>query len=221
GVSLEPTRLVVQTDARRLEASELVIAGPSTLAHGLLAPLGDDVAKEIAPRGPGVRAAGLDLGLDALPEGAAKGAVGTREPTYVSVHSATAELAPRGAAVVHAALYLGDRAPRPKEDRAAIEAALDRAIPGWRPLVRAERFAPAALAASARVDAPHGLAGRPATTVGALTQHARGVHLVGDWVGPRGLLLDAVMASALAVARSIEARRSARMSRSSLAESAL
>lgn len=197
GLDTTSRGFVVHTDERRVAAADVVIAGPPSLAHGLLAPLGEEVARAITPSGPGLRIACLDLGLDRLPEGAAKGAFGTTEPTYVSVHSTTAKLAPEGAAMVHAALYLGDRAPRPREDRAAIEVALDRAIPGWRARVVVERHAPAALACGARVDAPGGLPARPSVRVDPLSRSGHGVYLVGDWVGSRGLLLDGVLASAL------------------------
>lgn len=216
-----PRGFLVRTDARALFARDVVVAGPPSLAHGLLAPLGDDVAAAIAPRGPALRLACLDLGLARLPAGAAKAAFGTREPTYVSVHSATAALAPRGGALVHAALYLGERAPRPKDDRAAIEVALDRAMPGWRSEVVIERFAPAAMATSARVDArAGGLAGRPAVRVAPLSDASRGVHLVGDWVGPRGMLLDGVLSSALEAARLVARARAPRSVATSAAISA-
>jgi len=192
----------IRANDRVLEARSVVLAGPPGLASTLLTPLGISVQ----PSGPPLRLACLDLALDALPEGAAKGAFGLREPTYVSVHSATAALAPPGSAVVHAALYLGARAPEPVADRRAIEVALDRAIPGWRRHVVLERSAHAALASSARVDAPHGLAGRPAVEIEALASPRGGAFLVGDWVGARGVLLDGVLASALEAARRITSR---------------
>lgn len=220
--ALEPSSrgFVVRFEDRTLAADDVVIAGPPSLAQGLLTPLGDDVARAIRPSGPALRLACLDLGLDRLPEGAAKGAFGTTEPTYVSVHSATAKLAPEGAAMVHAALYLGDRAPRPREDRAAIEVALDRAIPGWREHVVVERHAHAALACGARVDAPGGLAGRPSVRVGPLARGDHGVYLVGDWVGARGLLLDGVLASALEASKLVTRRAPSRSVAGSTALSA-
>jgi phytoene dehydrogenase-like protein len=222
-LAIEPRSrgFLVRTDERAVLARDVVIAGPPSVAHGLLASLGDDVARAIAPRGPALRLACLDLGLARLPAGAAKAALGTREPTYVSVHSATAALAPRGGALVHAALYLGERAPRPKDDRAAIEVALDRAMPGWRSEVVIERFAPAALATSARVDArTGGLAGRPAVRVAPLSDASRGVCLVGDWVGARGTLLDGVLSSALEAARLVARARAQRSVATSVATSA-
>lgn len=195
----ESNGFLVRTEGRVLHTRDVVIAGPRTVATSLLTPLG----VTLAPSGPALRMACLDLGLDRLPDGAAYGAFGTTEPTYVSVHSATAALAPPGGAVVHAALYLGHRAPEPRSDRAKIETALDRAIPGWRSHVVLERSAPAALATSARVDAPLGLAGRQAGIVEVLSNEHRALALVGDWVGPRGLLLDAVLSSALEAAKAM------------------
>lgn len=202
--AIEPAAngFIVRADERVLEARDLVLAGPPSLATSLLAPLG----LSVPPAGPALRLACLDLALDALPEGAAKGSFGLHEPTYVSVHSATADLAPPGGAVVHAALYLGAAAPDPAADRRSMETALDRAIPGWRDRVVLERSAPAALASSARVDAPHGLAGRPAVELAALSGPRRGAFLVGDWVGSRGVLLDGVLASALEASRLILTR---------------
>lgn len=205
-LELTPRGVRVQReDGSTLEARDVVIAGPSTLATTLLGPLGD--APSIAAAGPALRIACLDVGLDELPPGAVKGTFGTVEHTYVVVHSATARVAPEGGALVHAALYLGARAPQPKEDRTLIEAALERAIPGWRQHVVVERSAPAALATSARVDAPRGLGGRPQVRVASLSDDARGVYLVGDWVGARGLFLDGVLASALEAARQITTAR--------------
>jgi hypothetical protein len=53
-----------------------------------------------------VRAACLDVGLARLPEPRRTFALGLDEPTYLSVHSKTAKLAPEGAAAIHVAKYL-------------------------------------------------------------------------------------------------------------------
>jgi phytoene dehydrogenase-like protein len=211
-IGLEKTDrdFVAVREEGRVHAKDVVIAGPPPLASSLLAAHGEEVVRAIAPSGPGLRLACLDLGLDRLPDGAVRGAFGTVAPTYVSVHSATASLAPEGAAMVHAALYLGDRAPRPREDRLVIETALDRAIPGWRARVVVERHAPAALACGARVDASRGLAARPSVRVESMSRGAHGVYLVGDWVGARGLLLDAVLASALEASKLVTRTSAAR-----------
>lgn len=202
--AMEPTPngFAVRTDEQVFEAPDVILAGPPSLASALLGPLGVSVL----PAGPALRLACLDLALEALPEGATKGCFGLGSPSYVSVHSATADLAPPGGAVVHAALYLGAGTPDPSADRRAMETALDRAIPGWRDRVVLERSAPAALASSARVDAPRGLAGRPPVQLAALSSPRRGVFLVGDWVGARGVLLDGVLASALEASRLILTR---------------
>ena len=212
-LGLEPTSnaFAVHSERESFEAPEVILAGTPAMAASLLGPLD---AHE-GPSGPPLRAACLDLGLALLPEGGVKAAFGTKEPTYVAVHSKTAALAPEGHALIHAALYLGDRAPNPTHDRMLIEQSLDRAIPGWRPAVRFERYMPAALTSSARVDAPLGFGGRPPVTVACLSDERRSVHRVGDWIGARGILLDGVLASAIEAARACD-RRSRRVVASSI-----
>lgn len=197
GITATSSALEVETERGSFVAQDVIVAGPPGMASSLLGPLD----AHDAPGGPALRLACLELGLGRLPKGSAKAAFGTSEPTYVSVHSASAALAPEGQAMVHAALYLGHGTPQPTRDRAIIERALDRAIPGWRDEIRFERYVPAALASSARVDAPLGLLGRPSVTVRSQSHEYRGIHRVGDWVGERGLLLDGVLASAMAAAR--------------------
>jgi phytoene dehydrogenase-like protein len=203
-LEIEPTSnsFRVHTERESFEAQDVIIAGTPGMASTLLTPLD---AHE-PPSGPPLRVACLDLGLGRLPKGSAKAAFGTNEPTYVSVHSESAALAPEGQAMVHAALYLGDRTPEPARDRALIEASLERSIPGWRNEVRFERYVPAALASCARVDSPVGFAGRPSVTVRSLSNENRGVHRVGDWIGERGLLLDGVLTSAMSAARACDRR---------------
>ncbi len=212
-LGIEPTSssIGVRTERESFEAGDVIIAGTPAMASSLLGPLG---AHE-APSGPPLRVACLELGLGRLPEGSVKAAFGTNAPTYVSVHSESAALAPKGQAMVHAALYLDERAPNPSRDRALIEASLERAIPGWRNEVRFERYVPAALASCARIDSPFGFAGRPSVTVKSLSNENRGVHRVGDWIGERGMLLDGVLVSAISAARACDRR-----SRSAVASSA-
>ncbi len=197
----------VETEEHQLNAAHVVLAASPQLAGTLLRPL----RAHVEPTGSPMRAACLELGLARLPEGAVGSAFGSREATYVSVHSNTARLAPEGAAMVHAARYLDDRAPSAGEDRRVIEGALDRAMPGWRGLVVHERYMPSALVQHARVESPSGLQGRPSVVVEALSEAGvMGVYRVGDWVGPSGMLLDAVLSSArTAVACATKAKRRA------------
>jgi phytoene dehydrogenase-like protein len=140
-----------------------------------------------------VRLASLDLGLRRLPRPRSSFALGIDEPTYVSVHSATARLAPDGAALVHACRYLAPgEAPQREAVRGEIEAALSRLQPGWREEVARAHYQPGLLVAHALPRADRGgLAGRPGP---ALAGHP-GLFLAGDWVGDRGLLADAALAS--------------------------
>lgn len=186
----------IEAEHAHFRAPHVVIAGSPQLAATLL---GD---AHTPPAGKSIAAACLDLGLASLPDKPVASAFGIQAPTYISVHSKTARLAPEGQAMVHAALYLDDRAPSAAADRAQLEAALDRAMPGWRSHVIAERFTPRMLVSYARVEAPDGLARRPSVIVPSLTEAGVcGVYRVGDWVGAHGMLLDAVLSTSRIAAR--------------------
>lgn len=145
-----------------------------------------------------VRAACLDVALRRLPRRRATFALGIDQPTYLSVHSAVARLAPEGRALVHVARYLGAR---PADDAAAVERelqdVLDLVQPGWRDEVVRQRFLPDLLVTHALTTAAEGgSAGRPGPQV----PGAPGLFLAGDWVGSEGLLVDASLSSAVAAA---------------------
>ncbi len=150
-----------------------------------------------------VRAACLDVALRRLPCPRSTFALGIDRPTYLSVHSAVARLAPDGAALVHVARYLGAR---PADDTAAVkrelEGVLDLVQPGWRDEVVRRRFLPDLVVTHALTTAAEGgTAGRPGPQV----PGAPGLYLAGDWVGAEGLLVDASLASAVAAARQASA----------------
>src|SRR5262249_60154914 len=113
-------------------------------------------------------------------------ALGLDRPTYYSVPSATARLAPDGVAVVHVMKYLGSGLGAPAQEvEAELESVLDRLQPGWRGLVVARRFLPGMLVAPALPRADEGgLAGRPDVA----DAGPEGVFLARDWVGPHGPL---------------------------------
>jgi hypothetical protein len=119
-------------------------------------------------------------------------ALGVERPLDLSVHSASARLAPEGGALVHLAKYLGG----PGEDgdpEAELEALMDQVQPGWREVVVERRFLPSMVTSNALVAAGEGgLAGRPDAAVPGV----RGLAIAGDWVGPEGMLADAALASA-------------------------
>jgi phytoene dehydrogenase-like protein len=145
------------------------------------------------------RAACLDLGLRALPEGAARVVFGVDHPLYLSVHSAAARLAPETKALVHVAKYLAGDSDA-AADRAELEQFADRAISGWREQAEVVRFLPHMTVTSA-VSSPHG---RPKVD----ELGVPGVALAGDWVGAEGMLADAAVASALRAAAMVQRQES-------------
>lgn len=157
-----------------------------------------------------VTAACLDVALRALPNPKKTFALGIDEPLYFAVHSAWAQLAPRGGVLIHTVKYRqqesatdieldGDRALRrdtgSAADEQALEGLLDRMQPGWRDVLVHRRFLPSMTVSNALVTPT---APRPgvATKVG-------GLYIAGDWVGEEGLLSDAALSSARAAAKAI------------------
>lgn len=140
--------------------------------------------------GPPVTAACLELGLGRAP--ARSFVVGGDEPTYLSAHAPAARLAPPGHALVHVLRYhpVGS-VPDADADREALWRTAEAAGVA-RGEVAVERFlARMVVSGSMPVASSGGLAGRPTSAHDARP----GVLLVGDWVGPTGLLGDAAISS--------------------------
>ena len=156
-----------------------------------------------------VTAACLDVALRSLPNPKNRYAIGIDEPVYYALHSAFAQLTPKGGALIHAVRYRkelkatdeeldGPRARRSSaaiEDEQHLEALLDEMQPGWRDVLVHRRFLPAMTVSNALV-APGAKRPSPVTRI-------RGLYIAGDWVGDEGLLADAALASARAAARAI------------------
>jgi phytoene dehydrogenase-like protein len=147
-----------------------------------------------------VRLTCLDLGLSTLPSSEATFALGTDQPTYFSVHSTIARLAPSDGAMVHVARYLA-RAESPSAAHfAALERLTDLLQPGWRDVeVRRQRLVAIVVAhdfPSFEARGRHG----PISV-----RDAPGIFLAGDWIGGEGMLSDASAASARAAARAVGA----------------
>ncbi|WP_163993838.1 phytoene desaturase family protein [Pyxidicoccus caerfyrddinensis] len=178
------------------EVDAVVLAGsPGDVAS--LVPGDAVLAREAAEAVP-VKAATLELGLSGLPRPEALFALGIDGPWYVSVHSASARLAPEGGAMVHVMKYLGGADAEARE--AELEAVMDALQPGWREHVVARRFRPNLTVSHLLPGAKSGgLSGRPTARV----PHVSGLFRVGDWVGPEGMLADASFASAESVARAL------------------
>jgi phytoene dehydrogenase-like protein len=181
-------------DGRREPAAAAILAvGPgeaAALATGPARATLDGWAAVAVP----VRAACLDVGLERLPRPKSTFALGVDRPLYLSVHSAVARLAPAGQAMIHVARYLAPGVPNdPKADERELEGLLELMQPGWRQALVTRRFLPSMTVSGALVTgAAGGLAGRPGPAV----PGAPGLYVVGDWVGPEGMLVDASLASA-------------------------
>jgi len=140
-----------------------------------------------------VKAACLDVALDRLPRPNATFALGIDSSVYYSVHSATARLAPDGAALIQLGKYLPpgyDEPPSVAERE--LEQLLDLVQPGWREVLAHRRYLPELTVYNAIPVANRGgFKGRPSPEV----PDVPGLFLAGDWVGPEGLLADAGLAS--------------------------
>src|SRR5215468_6810838 len=194
-----PGRLACGSSPACEAPAVVVAADPDTVAE-LLSGSAQATARRWAAAAIPVKAACLDLALSKLPQPRATFALGIDRPLYLSVHSAVATLGPHGTAVIHVAKYLGNAASDPKADEKELERLMDLVQPGWRDLVVQRRFLPDMLVSNALPTAAMGgNAGRPGPAV----PDADGVYVVGDWVGPDGLLADATLASAKQAANMI------------------
>jgi len=184
----------IEADDGALRAADAVVIAASPRDTRRLVEDGDDpFLRRAEEQALPVRLAALDVALGALPAPRRTFALGIDAPTYLSVHSATAHLAPEGGAVVHVARYLDPvESPDREALRSQLEGLLDDLQPGWRAHAVRTDLLPGAVVSHAlpRADLG-GLAGRPGVTV----PEAPGLFLAGDWVGGRGLLADASLAS--------------------------
>lgn len=181
-------------DGRLLPCSAAVLAVAPDEATALLGGAPHAAVARWAREAVPVQAACLDVALRRLPEPRSTFALGIDRPLYLSVHSATARLAPEGGALIHVAKYLeAGAAADAAGDRRELEGLLDLVQPGWQNELVHARFLPHLVVSNAVVTAAQGgTAGRPGPEV----PGARGLYVAGDWVGPEGMLADASVASA-------------------------
>ena len=182
-------RWAVQVDGSVIPCTNVVIASSPKLADKLVAPLLNH-ASFTAPTLP-VTAAVLDLGLRGAWPGP-RFVLDLDDPIYLSVHSDVAALAPVGHTLLSLIWY---RSRDENQTAAQLRERLERQVRRWMPNFEqsliTDQFLPNITVAHDLPQAARGgLAGRMST------QLADGMYLVGDWVGDRGLLLDASMASA-------------------------
>jgi phytoene dehydrogenase-like protein len=155
--------------------------GVQSIAEGVALP-------EMTP----VVAASLDVALSKLPAPKNKLAFAVDRPLYLSVHSAWAQLTPKGGALIHATKYrqTGDAVSEPE-----LESWLDELQPGWRDVLVHKRYLPSMTVSNALVT--------PGMQRPDVRTPVRGLYLAGDWVGSEGILSDAALSSARAAAQAI------------------
>lgn len=184
----------VETNGGAYHAAAVVVAADPHTAARLLP--NHEPVQAAAETAVPVRIAVLDVGLRRLPQPGRTFVLGVDEPTYFSVHSQDARLAPGGGELIHLAKYLAPGAESGAAVRAELEGMLDLVQPGWRQDLVTQRFLPQMTVVSALAAAAGG--GQNGRAPVALTDR---LYIAGDWVGPRGWLVDASFASARAAAQ--------------------
>ncbi|MEW5855384.1 MAG: FAD-dependent oxidoreductase [Myxococcota bacterium] len=170
----------VHTDERTHPARNVILAAPPEAIASWL----PQARFPLTP----VVAACLTVSLRNLPRPDVNFVLGTDRPLYFSVHSRVARLGE--GTVIHAALYLPpDHARSAQDDREELRQLMDLAQPGWRNLLLAEEFLPRMTVVQSMPTVT-----QPRPDVDACG--VPGVFLVGDWVGPEGMLADTAATSA-------------------------
>jgi phytoene dehydrogenase-like protein len=189
-----------EVEGALIPAENVVLAVDPLTAYELAGDVGSHW-REASP----VTAACLDVALRSLPNPKKTFALGIDEPLYYSVHSAFAQVAPKGGALIHLAKYRKESRASNQEidggatgvnaDERALELLLDRMQPGWRDVLVHRRFLPAMTVSNA-LPIAHAPRPSPVTPV-------QGLYIAGDWVGDEGILSDAALSSARAAAKAI------------------
>lgn len=178
----------VSTSDEPVQAKYVITAVPPRSAQKLM-PQSTALAEAISAIQP-ILAACLMLGLRKLPNPETLIAQGLGLPFYASVYSASANLAPSGQTLLHAALYIAPDDERTADQhRAALDEWLDRIQPGWQDQVEISEYLPRMAVTHAIVEAGKE---RPPITVADLPN----VYVIGDWVESGEMLADGSLASA-------------------------
>lgn len=163
-----------------------------------------------------VRLATLDVGLRRLPNPKALVAFGVDEPLYFSVHSAVAQLAPAGGALIHASMYLAPGQEPGLDVERRLESLLDQLQPGWRDEVASKHYLPNLVVTHAELLAST-VGARPSPRV----DWCSNIFIAGDWVGARGQLSDGAAASGEEAAELAVASASGRAHRAAEGDGAI
>jgi phytoene dehydrogenase-like protein len=184
---------VVLRDGAELDAAAVILAagGPADAAQLL-----DGGARQVlagwAACAVPLRMAALDVALAHRPAVPSL-VLGIDEPLYLSVQSDASRIAPQGGAVLQVARFLPLGGHAPTDTRARLEALLDQVASGWRDAVVHARYLPdLTVTHDGGQVTTGGRRGRPGPAV----PGAPGLYVAGDWVGTRGTLSQASIASA-------------------------
>lgn len=207
-VVLEGTRAVGLRVGGQFVAADAVLLATTPAAARRLVVGGESAAlrRVVDPLVPAPVAC-LDIALRRLPEPAHPVIFDLDQPRFVTAQSVFADVAPAGAALLHAVKWLDPRRLQdPAVDERDLERLLDAVQPGWRALLVKRFFLPRIAAVGALpLAAQGGLAGRPDVVAPGID----GLYLAGDWVGSEGFLVDASASSARRAAGAILARQAA------------
>src|SRR5919107_3227218 len=187
-------RSVRLRDGSVVRASAVVVAtsprGAAKLVDGGEHPAMGQIVEGLIP----ARIACLDVALNRLPVPGRPIVQDLDGPRFMSAQSVYSRVAPEGAALIISfkqldPRYTGD----PREDEGDLEDLLDAAQPGWRGVLVRRQYLPRIEAVGTIPNAREGgFAGRPGPRVPGLDN----LYLAGDWVGSKGFLVDASLASA-------------------------
>ncbi|MVO98188.1 phytoene desaturase family protein [Paenibacillus lutrae] len=201
-----PQMMVTLKDGSQLTTRHVISttgpAGTLALLNPALTTTEAAIYEQLIP----VHAACLDLVVSGMPQPKTKFVLGADYPWYYSNHSAAAKLSDNPEhMVIHVMKYLSDsQNSDPKQDEHELKSFLDFIQPGWRKHVVQQRFLPTMLVSHGVVTAMSGgLPGRPGPAV----EGRPGLYVAGDWVGSKGMLLNASLASAKDAAQGIIAVR--------------
>jgi phytoene dehydrogenase-like protein len=181
-------------DGSLVQASAVVVAtsprDAAKLVDGGEHPVMCQIVEGLIP----ARIACLDVALERLPVPDRPVVQDLDGPRFISAQSVYSRLAPEGAALIISFKQLDPRYPGdPREDDPDLEDLLDAAQPGWRGALVRRQYLPRIEAVGTLPTAREGgFAGRPGPRVPGLDN----LYLAGDWVGSKGFLVDASMASA-------------------------
>jgi len=181
-------------DGSHVRASAVVVAtsprDAAKLVDGGEHPVMCQIVEGLIP----ARIACLDVALERLPVPDHPIVQDLDGPRFMSAQSVYSRVTPEGAALIISFKQLDPRYPGdPREDERDLEDLLDVAQPGWRgALVRRQYLSRIEAVGTLPNAREGGFAGRPDSRVPGLDN----LYLAGDWVGSKGFLVDASLASA-------------------------